>query len=555
MSKYALGIDFGTLSARALLVDVENGREVATAVMDYPHGVLDEALPDGTRLPPDWALQDPADYMKCLGRVVPDALEQAGVCPCDVIGVGVDFTTCTLVPVTADGTPLCQTAGLKHEKYAYPILWKHHAAQGQATRMTEVAEARGEDFLRLRGGKVASEWAIPKIWQALEEAPEIYAQVDRYMEAGDWMVMRLTGMEARSSCLAGYKALWSKRAGYPDDAFFAALDPRLEHVIDEKLSRDVRFVCTRAGVLTDEGAALTGLLPGTPVAVAHSDAHVALPAAGIVGKGVMLLVLGTSGCQIVMDDEEKDVPGICGVVEDGVIPGLFGYEAGQCCLGDHFGWFVDSCVPASYAREAEKLGVSVHQLLTERARALKPGESGLIALDWWNGNRSVLVDADLSGLIVGLTLATKPEDIYRALIEATAYSTRVIIENFEKHGVEVKELRACGGIAQKNALLMQIYADVLGREIRVARSEQTTALGSAMMGAVAAGADNGGYDGIADAAAHMAGLREEAYTPNAEAHAVYDELYCEYVALHDYFGRGGSDVMKRLKAIRGRMHE
>ncbi len=555
MSKYALGIDFGTLSARALLVDVENGREVATSVMDYPHGVLDEALPDGTRLPPDWALQDPADYIKCLGRVVPDALEQAGVCPCDVIGVGVDFTTCTLVPVTADGTPLCQTAGLEHEKYAYPILWKHHAAQGQATRMTEVARARGEDFLRLRGGKVASEWAIPKIWQALEEAPEIYAQVDRYMEAGDWMVMQLTGTEARSSCMAGYKALWSKRAGYPDDAFFAALEPRLEHVIDEKLSRDVRSVCTRAGVLNGEGAALTGLLPGTPVAVAHSDAHVALPAAGIVGKGVMLLVLGTSGCQIVMDDEEKNVPGICGVVEDGVIPGLFGYEAGQCCLGDHFGWFVDNCVPASYAREAEKLGVSVHQLLTDRAGALKPGENGLIALDWWNGNRSVLVDADLTGMIVGLTLATKPEDIYRALIEATAYSTRVIIENFEKHGVEVKELRACGGIAQKNALLMQIYADVLGREIRVARSEQTTALGSAMMGAVAAGAENGGCDNIADAAAHMAGLREGAYTPNAGAHAVYDELYREYIALHDYFGRGGSDVMKRLKAIRGRVHE
>ncbi len=555
MSKYALGIDFGTLSARALLVDVENGCEVATAVMDYPHGVLDEALPDGTRLSPDWALQDPADYIKCLGRVVPDALEQAGVCPCDVIGVGVDFTTCTLVPVTADGTPLCQTAGLEHEKYAYPILWKHHAAQGQATRMTEVARARGEDFLRLRGGKVASEWAIPKIWQALEEAPAIYAQVDRYMEAGDWMVMQLTGTEARSSCLAGYKALWSKRAGYPDDAFFAALDPRLEHVIDEKLSRDVRSVCTRAGVLNGAGAALTGLLPGTPVAVAHSDAHVALPAAGITGKGVMLLVLGTSGCQIVMDDEEKDVPGICGVVEDGVIPGLFGYEAGQCCLGDHFGWFVDNCVPASYAREAEKLGVSVHQLLTDRAGGLKPGENGLIALDWWNGNRSVLVDADLTGLIVGMTLATKPEDIYRALIEATAYSTRVIIENFEKHGVEVKELRACGGIAQKNALLMQIYADVLGREIRVARSGQTTALGSAMMGAVAAGAEHGGYDNIADAAAHMAGLREGAYTPNAGAHAVYDELYREYIALHDYFGRGGSDVMKRLKAIRGRVHE
>ena len=552
MGKYALGIDFGTLSARALLVDVENGREAGTAVMDYPHGVLDEALPDGTRLPPDWALQHPNDYLECLRRIVPQALEQAGACPCDVIGVGVDFTTCTLIPVTADGTPLCCKAGFEHEKFAYPTLWKHHAAQSQATRMTEIARARGEDFLRLRGGRVAAEWAIPKIWQALEEAPEVYARVDRYMEAGDWLVMRLTGAEARSSCLAGYKALWSKRAGYPDDAFFAALDPRLERVIDEKLSRDVRFVCTRAGVLTDEGAALTGLLPGTPVAVAHSDAHVALPAAGIVDKGVMLLVLGTSGCQIVMDDAEREVPGICGVVEDGMIPGMFGYEAGQSCCGDHFKWFADNCVPRAYADEADRRNLSVQQLLTEKAARLRPGQSGLIALDWWNGNRSVLADFDLTGLMVGMTLATRPEEIYRALIEATAYGARVILENFERNGVPVGRLFACGGISKKNALMMQIYADVLRREIRVARSDQAPALGSAMFGAVAAGAEEGGYATIADAARKMGGADARVYVPDEASASVYDELYGEYVALHDCFGRGGSDVMKRLKRLRDR---
>lgn len=551
MAKYALGIDFGTLSARALLVDVSDGREISTAAMDYPHAVMDEHLPDGTRLPPDWALQHPQDYLVCLKKVVTEVLQAAGVSKGDVVGVGVDFTTCTMLPVDQAGVPLCLKPEFEHEKYAYPMLWKHHAAQAQATRMTEVAQARGEAFLARYGGKVASEWLLPKIFAVFEEAPHVYEAADRYLEAGDYLVLQLTGCEARSSCLAGYKAFWSKREGYPDDTYFAALNPGFEHVIDDKLSRDVHSVCTRAGVLNENGAALTGLDVGTPVAVAHSDAHVALPAAGITEPGVMLLVLGTSGCQIVMDSEERNVPGICGVVEDGVIPGLFGYEAGQCCLGDHFNWFVENAVPGRYEREAAQKGVSVHQLLTDKARLLAPGESGLVALDWWNGNRSVLVDADLTGLMLGMTLSTKPEEMYRALLEATAYGTRVIVENFAAHGVAVREVRACGGIAQKNSLLMQIYADVLGREIRVARSAQTTALGSAMLGTVAAGASQGGYDDIAQAAAHMGGVREEIYRPGEKAHAVYNRLYDEYRALHDAFGRGGSDVMKRLKAIRG----
>ena len=550
MSKYALGIDFGTLSARALIAEIGTGREVAAAVMDYPHGVMDNTLPDGTRLPPDWVLQHPADYLDCLRRIVPEAMQKAGVRPEDIVGVGVDATTCTLIPVDGAGTPLCMLPGLAGEKHAYAKLWKHHAAQSQADRMTRVAQARGEAFLDRYGGKISSEWLFPKVWQMLEEAPALYERTARFIDAADWIVFQLTDREARSSCLAGYKALWSKRDGYPSEDYFRALDPRLEHVVRDKLPGGVQSVCTRAGEVSARGAALIGLRAGTAVAVGSSDAHVAPPAAGITGPGRMLMILGTSTVHLVLGEEDVFVPGICGAVEDGVVPGLIGYEAGQCCVGDHFDWFVTNCAPAAYAREARERGMNLHALLTEKAARLAPGESGLIALDWWNGNRSVLVDANLTGLMLGMTLTTRPEEIYRALIEATAYGTRLIVENFERRGVPLDSLVACGGIARKNPFLMQLYADVLGRGIRVARSEQTPALGSALMGAVAAGSAAGGYDGITQAAAAMGGVCETVYEPDQAAHQAYDRLYAEYVRLHDWFGRGGDDVMKRLKAIR-----
>jgi len=552
MGKYVVGIDFGTLSARALVAEVGTGRELASASMDYPHGVMDERLPDGTRLPPDWALQHPRDYLDCLADTIPRALDRAGVSAADVIGLGLDFTACTILPVDADGEPLCLNPELAGNPHAYVKLWKHHAAQDEANALNRIAEERGERFLARYGGKISSEWAIPKIWQTLDEAPEIYAAADKFIEAGDWVVRSLIGYEARSSCLAGYKAIWHKREGYPSSEFFAALDHRLKNVVDEKLSRDIRPVCTKAGELTESGARLTGLVPGTAVAVSGVDAHISLPPAGITEAGKMLMIMGTSTCHVMISDQERIVPGMCGVVEDGVIPGLMGYEAGQSCVGDHFNWFVETLFPAEYKDEAEKRGVSPFALLTEKAEKLKPGESGLLALDWWNGNRSVLVDVDLTGMMLGMTLLTKPEEIYRALIEATAYGTRVIIDTFEKHGVAIDGLYACGGIAQKDPFLMQVYADVTGREIRVARSAQAPALGSAMYGAVAAGAAKGGYDSIVDAAREMGGILDKVYVPSPAARAVYQELYDEYILLHDYFGRGGNDVMKRLKAIRKR---
>lgn len=553
MSKYSIGLDFGSLSGRALLVNVATGEEMGEAVFNYPHGFIEEALPTtGEKLPPDWTLQDPQDYLDVVANTIPEVLKTTGVDPADVIGIGIDFTACTVLPVMADGTAMSFLPEWKNEKHAYVKKWKHHAAQKYANRLNEVAEERGEDFLARYGGKISSEWLFPKLWQILDEAPEVYSAMDRFMEATDWLVMQLTGVETRNACTAGYKAIWSKQDGYPSKDFFKALDPRLENVVEEKLvpADQIMAIGEKAGGLTDKMAAATGLKPGTPVAVGNVDAHVALPAVGIKKAGQMLMIIGTSTCDIMLGDTVKMVPGMCGVVEDGVLPGFPGYEAGQSCVGDHFDWFVSNNVPPSYHEEAAAKDMNIHQLLTEKASAQTPGESGLLALDWWNGNRSVLVDADLSGMMLGMTLQTKPEEIYRALIEATAYGAREIIENFEQEGIPVTELFACGGITNKNDMMMQIYADVTGREIRISASNQTVAFGSAMFGAVVAGKENGGYDSIFDAIDVMPKLKDKVYVPNPTAKAVYDKIFAEYQILHDYFGRGANDVMKRLKQIK-----
>ncbi len=550
MSKYAIGVDFGTQSGRAVLVELGTARELATAVKAYTHGVMDEQLPDGTKLLPDWALEYPGDYIEVLEQTIPAVLKESGVAAADVIGVGIDFTACTMLPVDKAGVPLCMKPEWEHNPHSYIKLWKHHAAQDEANALNAKAEEMGERFLKRYGGKISSEWMFPKIWQTLDEAPEVYAAADRFMEAADWVVMQLTGNERRNSCTAGYKATWSKKEGYPSKAFFKALDPRLENVVEDKLSNDIYPLGTKAGEVTAEMAARTGLAAGTAVAVANVDAHVTVPAVGITGPGKMLMIMGTSTCHMVVGEQEKIVPGMCGVVEDGILPGFPGFEAGQSCVGDHFEWFVENCVPAAYEVEAKAKGVGIHQLLTEKAAALKIGESGLVALDWWNGNRSVLVDVDLTGLMLGMTLLTKPEEIYRALIEATAYGTRMIVDNFKKYGVDIHELYAAGGISQKNELMMQIYADVTNMEIRIAASSQAPAVGSAMFGAVAAGKARGGYDTIFDAAQEMGRVMDKVYRPISENVAMYEKLYREYELLHDYFGRGANDVMKRLKAIR-----
>lgn len=549
--KYAIGVDFGTESGRAVLVDLVDGTEVAEHVTPYPHGVIDETLPDsGIPLGFEWALQHPGDYLEVLKQSVPAVIKASRVNAEDVIGLGIDFTACTMLPVDEHGQPLCFHPDLKDNPHSWVKLWKHHAAQKEANMLNEIAEKRGEAFLPRYGGRISSEWMIAKIWQILNEAPDIYEKTDRFLEATDWVVSQMTGNIVRNSCTAGYKAIWHKQDGYPSRDFFRALDPRMENLTETKLRGEVTSMDTKAGGLTAEMAAAMGLNPGTAVAVGNVDAHAAVPGVGVVTPGKMVMVMGTSICHMLLGTEEIEVEGMCGVVEDGIIPGYFGYEAGQSAVGDIFAWYVDQAVPAYVQEAAAKEGINVHVWLERRAARYKPGETGLLALDWWNGNRSVLVDTELSGLLVGCTLLTKPEEIYRALLEATAFGTRKIIDAFHENGVEVQELYACGGLPQKNELLMQIYADVTNREIKIADSKQTPALGAAMYGAVAAGTAKGGYRNIVEAAQKMARVQEKTYRPIPENVKIYDQLFAEYTKLHDYFGRGGNNVMKRLKEIR-----
>lgn len=551
MARYALGLDFGTESGRALLVDVTDGREVATAVHNYPHGVVDDRLP-GTdeKLPPDWALQDPDDYWATLEVIVPEVLRLAGASAADIVGIGIDFTACTLVPTRVDGTPLSRDPLLRSIPHAWAKLWKHHGAQPEAERINALAEERGESFLGRYGGRTSSEWLLAKAWELLNDAPELYAQADRLIEAGDWVVWQLTGRETRSACQAGYKGMWSRSDGYPSPEFLATLDLSLTSLVRDKLPGEVLPVGARAGELTGAAAARLGLRPGIPVGVSIIDAHAGVPAAGVSEPGKMLLILGTSGCHLALGTDGKAFAGIAGVVQDGILPGFFGYEAGQPATGDILAWFTRNGVPAAYQSEADERGVSAHQVLVEKASQLRPGENGLLALDWWNGNRSVLMDADLSGVLIGLTLDTRPEDIYRALIEATAFGTRMILDNFTQNGVKIDEIIAAGGLAERNELLVQIYADVTGRPIRIARSSQACALGAAILGAVAAGSAEGGYDDLSRAVAHMGGVKDRVYTPGAAEHVRYTDLFGEWVLLHDYFGRGENNVLKKLRSWR-----
>ena len=498
----------------------------------------------------DWALQDPADYVATVRATVPAVLAATGVDPADVVGIGIDFTSCTMLPTTADGTPLCQVPELRREPHAWVKLWKHHAAQPEADRINALAAARGEAWLPRYGGRISSEWFISKSLQILDEAPHVYRAADRLIEAADWIVWQLTGTETRNACTAGYKALWSKRDGFPDASYFGGLQPELASIVDDKLSRRIDALGTMAGGLSAEAAGWTGLRAGTPVAVANVDAHVSVPAVGVTRPGTMVAVMGTSTCHLVLGDRLALAEGMCGVVEDGIVPGLFGYEAGQSAVGDIFAWFIRNGVPADVHEAARRDGTDVHGVLERDATALRPGETGLLALDWWNGNRSILVDADLSGLLLGATLATRPADIYRALLESTAFGTRRIIESLEAAGVAVDRFVACGGLPERNALLMQLTADITGLEVDVAASTQAPAVGAAMYGAVAAGAARGGHDTIEAAVAAMARPHARTYRPVAATRATYDRLYDEYVALHDYFGRGENDVMKRLRSIR-----
>lgn len=545
MDKYVIGLDYGTLSARVVLVSVGRGEVAAESIYPYPHGILNTISGGNEELPVDFALQEIDDYVEAMYETIRTVVKQSGCRAEDVIGIGIDATSSTFLPLTKSGTPLCKTEQFRTNPHAWLKLWKHHGAQEEADRMTELAAGRQEKFLMRCGGKVNAEWMLPKLTEIVLKAPDVYEAADNFMEVSDYLVFLLTGEMTRCMCHAGYKLLWNEEDAYPSEEFLRALHPNLSSLKSKLKGREVQ-VGECAGRLTEEAAGRLGLREGTAVAASMIDAHVAVPSLGIDGPDKALMILGTSCCMLLCSEKLSYIKGISGCVKNAVLPGLYAYEAGQSAVGDLFDWFVKNCVPGSYEKEAADKNISIHMLLSEKASCLAPGESGLVALDWWNGNRSCLADARLSGMVLGLTLRTKPEEIYRALLEAAAFGMRAIFEEFEKGGITARELYACGGIVSKNPFMMQIYADVLGKTIFTGSTEQGSAFGAAVYAAVAAGAERGGYGSVYRAARAMGKTGDKRYTPIPQNMEIYHRIYREYKLLHDYFGAGGNEVMHRM---------
>ena len=534
-SRYAIGVDFGTESGRVVLLDLDAAEDVATSVVRYPSAVIDQKLPStGERLPHDYALQDPDDWVEVLERGIPEVLEQSGVDAEQVVGLGIDFTSCTVLPTTVDGTPLCTLEEWRDRKQAWPKLWKHHAAQPVADRLNEVALERGEAFLERYGGRISSEWYFPKLIEVWLEDREVYDACATFIEATDWTVWWLTGSQCRQTATAGFKAMWSPEEGLPPTDYFTAAYPGFDHP-GEKLGDTFVPLGSKAGTLRPEVAEKLKLSESTAVAVGNVDAWVSVPGVGVEDPGTFVVVIGTSICDMIVHPEETRLPGITGVVKDGILPGLYGYEAGQAAVGDMLAWFVDDLVmdPDSYAEFEAK------------AAEIAPGETGLVALDWWNGNRTILADADLSGAIFGLTLQTTREEIYRALLESIAFGSRRIMDNFEEHGLVLSEIVACGGIAERSPLMMQLLADTSGRRVHVPEVSEIPARGAALFGAVAAGV----FDDIGSAIEATRPKKARTYEPDLEAKKTYDRVYEIYRTLYEFLGRSDARLLHDLKRI------
>jgi L-ribulokinase len=533
---YAIGVDFGTESARALLLDVRTGEELAVSVARYPSGVIDQSLPEGgPQLPPDWALQDPDDWVLAIESAVPAVIRDGSV-PLDAVcGIGVDFTSCTVLPVTREGVPLCTIDRWRSRPHAWPKLWKHHAAQPVADRLTEVALEREERFVTRYGSRISSEWYFPKLIELWLEDREVYDAADRFIEATDWIVWHMTGVERRQRTTAGYKALWSPDTGLPSTEYFQAAYPGFDHPA-AKLGNTFVPLGARAGTLRAEVAHKLGLPASTSVAVGNVDSFASVPGAGVSQPGTFVSVVGTSICDMAVHPHEIRLPGITGVVRDGILPGLYGYEAGQVAVGDMLAWFL---------REIAPPGSTFASLEAEAAR-IPPGATGLVALDWWNGNRTILADADLTGVICGLTLQSTPTQIYRSLMESIALGNRRIIDNFAEHGLEMSEIVACGGVAISSPLLMQLFADVSGLAVHVPASSEVPARGAALFAAVAGGA----FDQIDSAVNATRPPVATSYRPDEGVKRTYDALYAIYSRLTDLLGRSQVNLLHDLKRIR-----
>ncbi len=554
MAAYTLGIDYGTNSVRAVVVDCANGANVGTHVFNYPTGEQGVIIDSSDH---NLARQNPQDYLDGLETSVVEAIKAAGAqadfSADKIIGIGVDTTGSTPLPINADGVPLALTDAFRDHPAAQAWLWKDHTSADEAARITELAAEHRPHYLAKCGNTYSSEWFWSKIWKCLNVAPEVFDAAHSWVECADYIPAVLAGISdpskiVRGVCAAGHKAMYCDEwDGLPDAEFLAMLDPKMAdlrgRLFDKAYNAD-----TKAGDLCGDWAGKLGLVVGIPIAIGKLDAHYGAVGAGV-SEGTLVKIIGTSTCDCMVAPKSnplQDIPGICGIVDGSILPDHYGLEAGQSAVGDIFKWFVEGVCEGDGA---------LHAKLTDEADALKPGQSGLLALDWNNGNRTVLVDPKLTGLLLGQTLYTTRAEIYRALIEATAFGARAIIERIKEYGVAVDRIICCGGIAEKNPMLMQIYADVTGCTMQTSASDQTCALGAALAASVLAGSDQGGYDSFTDAQAAMTSVKDEQFEPIAANQAVYEDLYNLYMIVHDAFGGVDSEmelgqVMKSLISIK-----
>ena len=549
MSDFTIGVDFGTQSVRAIVVRCSDGTTISESTFAYPHGVLDRSLPDGTPLPgPDWALADPNDYMTGLIHVVHNAVAKSGLAPEQIGAIAIAATACTLLPVNKDLVPLCCLDEYRSRPQAWCKLWKHHRAQPYATQLTETALLMKQDFLANYGGKISSEWAVPKVMEVFDQDREVYNASDRFMQFSDWLTGGMVGNpDVQNGSIAAYKALWSATDGYPCDKYLAAVALQVPEIVHDKLRGTMYLAGDCVGTLTKEAAHKLGLSTSSRVGMAHTDAHASAYGSGIADEGDYVFILGTSSCGHLITRRQEKVSGVTGALPDGLLRGYTCYSAGQACVGDMLEWFIKNSVPSAVKEAAASSGLSLHAYLEREASKQKPGECGLVTLDWFNGNRSTLVNAALSGITVGLTMETTPIDIYRSMLEAIAFGHREIVDNFTSSNLSIKRIVICGGIAHKNNLLLQIMSDVLGRPLEVSAEPQATALGAAICAATALGADNGGYESLPEAIHQMKAGCLKTIPPNLENTKAYERIYNHYHQLYNIFGRQYSGIMEDLR--------
>lgn len=543
MDKYTLGVDFGSLSARAVICRVYDGAVIAQHEQSYPHAVMTDFLPDGTPIPAGFFLQHPADYLFALEQSVRGALAQSGLKKEQVIGLALDFTGCTILPLDKNGTPLCLLEAFKSHPHAYVNMWKQRNAQREAQEFETLIRQKEPELLQNYGGHVAPEMLQCKVLRTLREDPEVFYAADRFVEAHEYMLYALTGEAVRNTSMAAVKSFWDPVRGYPE--YFKEMHPVFDHPENTFLRGRMVRPFEKAGELTQKMAARLGLCAGVPVAGGHYDAHAATYALNVRGEGETLMSLGTSSGLIYGAKDFKEVEGAASSMWGTILPNHYSYASGQPAFGDTLSWYVNNAVPRDVQEAAEKENMSVHQYLTREAAKLSPGACGMVALDWWNGNRSCLQNGNLSGMLLGMTLTTTAVDVYRALLEGISFGMRRMVDSYREQGFDITVLYACGGISFKNALLMQMISDVTNLPVRMSHNVPAPAVGACMLAAVAAGA----YESIYDAMARMHCLDEGMYEPDPARVETYEKLYQEYLILHDHFGRGVNPVMITLRDI------